>query len=170
MAVRHVIAIMVAGCLLTAGLGAAKPFAPKGAILGPDYAELTFELGLDDTVSMGSAKTQEYRISPSDRFDDGKTVKMFTWAAKKPKTILLPAGKQTHVFARMTRLFGAPGITSWGNNWCVNGASFTPQAGTRYRVMQKGSPYGACTLSIMLADSGQQAPGQEPVLFNRPNS
>lgn len=143
----------------------AKPFSPKNAALGPDYAELVFELGLEDTVSMGSAKTQEYRISKTDRFHDGQLVKLFTWAARKPKSILHPAGRRIFVFGRMNRLFGAPGISSSGQNWCMNGSSFTPRPHTRYRIVQKGSPYGSCEITVTDLATGLQPQDVERVMF-----
>jgi hypothetical protein len=155
-------ALMLSGCT-----GAAS-FAPKGAALGADYAELVFELGVANTVSLGSATNQQYRISDTASWNDGRLVKIFTWAAKSPKTVYLAAGKRVYVFAQMDRMYGAPGITSSGNNTCLNGSAFTPQANTRYRIVQVGSAYGACNLAITDLTMGKEAEGVDQVLFPAP--
>ncbi len=152
---------------LTACNGSAT-FAPKGASFGADYAELVFELGVTNTVSLGSATNQQYRISDTASWDAGRLVKIFTWAAKSPKSVLLGAGKRIYVFGQMDRMYGAPGVTSSGNNYCLNGSGFTPQANTRYRIVQTGSAYGECKLAITDLTTGKEAAGVEPVLFPSP--
>jgi hypothetical protein len=155
-------ALALYGCVGTAS------FAPKGAALGADYAELVFELGVANTVSLGSATNQQYRISDAASWNAGRLVKIFTWAAKSPKIVLLGAGKRVYIYAQMDRMFGAPGITSSGNNTCMNGSAFTPQANTRYRIVQTGSAYGACNLAITDLTTDKEAVGVEPVLFPIP--
>lgn len=155
--------LLLAGAALLGG--ASRPFAPKDARFGPDYAEVVFELGVTDTVSMGSATTQEYRISETEDWDAGRFVKLFTWAAKKPKTLLLPVGKPIYVFGQMDRMFGAPGLTSSGNNKCLNGSYFTPQPNVRYRVKQTGSPFGPCTMAVIDAATGAAPEDLRIVLF-----
>jgi hypothetical protein len=160
---------LIFGAALTlGGCSGAASFSPKGASFGADYAELVFELGVANTVSLGSATNQQYRISDTASWNAGRLVKIFTWAAKSPKTVLLGAGKRIYVFAQMDRMYGAPGITSSGNNTCMNGSAFTPQANTRYRIVQTGSAYGACNLAITDLTTGNEAEGVEPVLFPIP--
>lgn len=165
-AMRSVSAFCFAAAI--AGCAGGASFAPKDAVLGPDYAEAVFELGVADTVSLGSATTQEYRISDTDQWEEGRLVKIFTWAHKSPKVLLLGADKRVYVFARMKRIYGAPGITSSGDNWCMNGSAFTPRPNTRYRIQQTGSAYGACTLTIIDAAAGEEPADVEQVLFPPP--
>jgi len=155
--------LLVAGASLLGG--ASRPFAPKDARFGPDYAEVVFELGVTDTVSLGSATNQQYRISETEDWDAGRFVKLFTWVSKKPKTLLLPAGKPIYVFGHMDRMYGAPGLTNSGNDGCMNGSYFTPQPNTRYRVKQTGSPFGPCTLSINDVVTGVEPQDLRKVLF-----
>ncbi len=157
------LALLVASALLLTG--ASSPFAPKGATFGPDYAELVFELGVTDTVSLGSATNQEYSISQTADWATARLVKLFGWAAKKPKAVLLPAGKQVHVVAQMDRLSGAPGVASWANNKCLNVSAFTPQPSTRYRVRQTGSPFGACYLAIIDVATGREPQDVKKIVF-----
>lgn len=145
--------------------GAGNPIAPKGSQFGPENAEVVFELGVTDTVSLGSATNQQYRVSETEDWDAGRFVKLFTWAAKKPKTVLLPAGKPVYVYAQMDRMFGAPGLTSSGNDGCMNGSYFTPQPSTRYLVKQTGSPFGPCYLSIIDVATGTEPQDLRKVLF-----
>lgn len=155
--------LLLAGAALVGGAG--NPLAPKGAKFRPDNAEVVFELGVADTVSLGSATNQQYRVSEIEDWDSGRFIKLFTWASKKPKTVLLPAGKPVYVYAQMDRMFGAPGITTSGNNGCMNGSYFTPQPNTRYRVKQTGSPYGPCFLSITDAVTGAEPQDLRKVMF-----
>jgi hypothetical protein len=146
------------GCVTSASV-------PKGAAFGPDFAEATFEMGVKDSVGFGHATNQEYRVGDVARIEDADVVKIFTWAAKKPKPFLLQAGKEVTVFAKMDRTTGAPGITSTTDNWCINASRFTPAPATRYRVVQKGSAFGSCELTVVEAQSGRVPDGLEVILF-----
>lgn len=141
-------ALLLAGC-------AAGYRAPPGAALGEQYAELTFELALTDMVGFGTATTQAFAIGEGPLEAEAQAVRIFTWAHKDPKTVLVPANRPLHVFARMTGLWGAPGITSSGSNWCRNVSQFTPRPNARYRVSQVGQETVACRLIILDAVTGQ---------------
>lgn len=151
-------AFVVVGC-------AGQVRSPEGATLGSEYAELVFALGVADTVSATAATTQEYRLGSTAKFAEARTVKIFTWAAKQPAAVLVPVRQRTFVYARMTRLFGAPGVSYNGNDWCINGASFLPEPNRRYRIAQRGEAAGVCRLAILDEVTGQEAPGLEPVDF-----
>jgi hypothetical protein len=152
------LSVACAGCVTSASV-------PKGAAFGPDFAEATFEMGVKDSVGFGHATNQEYRVGEVARIEDADVVKIFTWAAKKPKPFLLQAGKEVTVFAKMDRTTGAPGITSTTDNWCINASRFTPAPATRYRVVQKGSAFGSCELTVVEAQSGRVPDGLEVILF-----
>jgi len=151
-------ALACAGCVTSAPV-------PKGAMFGPEFAEATFEMGVADSVGFGHATNQEYRVGDVARIEDAGVVKIFTWAAKKPMPFLLQAGKEITVFAKMDRTTGAPGITSTTDNWCINASRFTPAPATRYQVVQKGSAFGACTLTVVESETGRVPVGLEVILF-----
>lgn len=138
---------------------------PEGATFGADYAEATFEMGVGDSVGLGHATTQEYRIGDVEAFEDAVTVKIFTWAAKKPSVLLVKVGEPVTIFGQMDRMFGAPGISASGNNWCTNGSRFTPRANTRYQIVQTGDARVGCVLTITESGTGKIPDDLEPILF-----
>lgn len=158
--VALLLGVACTGCVTSASV-------PKGAVFGPDFAEATFEMGVVDSVGFGHATNQEYRVGDVARIEDAGVVKIFTWAAKKPMPFLLQAGKEVTVFAKMDRTTGAPGITSTTDNWCINASRFTPSPATRYRVVQKGSAFGGCELTVVEAQSGRVPEGLDVILFPR---
>lgn len=137
--------------LLVLALGGCVSMArdPAGAVLGPDFAEVTFRLGIEDTVGLGSATVQEYRIGPGRDRAQARTARIFTWAHKDPRSLLLPAGQRVHVFAELRGYWGAPGISHNGSDTCLNMSAFTPQPGARYDVMQVGEAAVTCRLQIV---------------------
>jgi hypothetical protein len=138
---------------------------PAGAVLGPDFAELTFRLGVEDTVGLGSATVQEYRIGASRDQAQARTARIFTWAHKDPRSLLLPVGQPVHAFAELRGYWGAPGITHNGSNTCLNISVFTPQPGARYDVMQVGEPTITCRLQIIDMATGAPPAGLEVITF-----
>jgi len=151
--VRGAFVLLVASVLAGCAAGY-RP--PPGAALGADYAELTFELALTDMVGFGSATTQRFAIGTSPDETQGQGIRMFTWAHKDPKVILVPSGQPLHVFATMTGLWGAPGVTHSGSDSCRNVSLFTPRANTRYRVSQVGEPTEGCRLRVIDAATGTE--------------
>lgn len=144
-------AIALSGCVSYASV-------PDGAVFGIDYAEATFTLGVNETVGFGSATVQEYRLSATPDYHDGETVKVFTWAAKDPKTHLLQAGENIYIMARMRDLAMSNSIS------CTVGSSFTPQANTRYNVYLRRLSHG-CRLEIREQDTGREPADLERVRF-----
>lgn len=138
---------------------------PDGAVLGTDFAEATFRLGVADTVGAGRATVQEYRIGTNRDQAQARTVRIFTWANKDPRVLLLPVGQPTYVFAELRGLWGAPGITDNGTDTCRNISVFTPQPGARYEVMQAGEPTIACVLRIDDVATGAPPTGLEVLTF-----
>lgn len=160
--VRSAVAVTVS---LTLGGCVTMARQQDGATFGNDYAELTFVLGLEDTVGLGTATTQEYRISAEQDFDSARRVTFFNWVNKEPEQFLVPVGEPVHVFAQITGLWGAPGITSSGSNTCLNITRLVPRPNTRYRIEQRGEATQGCLLAIVDAATGAVSPEAEMVRF-----
>ncbi|MEP1422461.1 MAG: hypothetical protein ABJK59_11880 [Erythrobacter sp.] len=150
--------MLLSGCVTIAK-------SPDGAVFGEDFSELTFEMGVTDSVSLGSATTQEYRIGDVAQYSDGVVTKIFTWASKSPKTLLVKAGERTAVFAQMDKKYGAPGFSPTTNNYCTNGSRFTPQPNTRYRIIQTGDAAVGCVLKVTDSETDRVPDDLEKVLF-----
>ena len=157
--VRGRAALILSSMLLAGCVSYAKT--PAGATFGKDYAAAEFRLGVDETVGLGSATVQEYRISETASYDDGQTVKIFTWAAKEPKTHLMEVGKNTYIFAQMRD------IGTSVDHFCTAGSSFTPQADTRYDVYLSRTNPG-CLLEIKERESGNDPADLERVRYPAP--
>jgi hypothetical protein len=154
------VSVALAGCVTRAQI-------PNGATAGADYAAATFELGITDTVGLGNATTQEYRIGDTQDFKQSAQVKIFTWVSKSPKEFLLRTGRTVFVFSKVDRSYGAPGISASGYNTCKNISSFAPQPFARYRVVQTGDAFNRCELQIIDLATGKRPDDLKMVLFPR---
>lgn len=150
------LALSLPGCVQYAN-------APKGASYGADFAEVTVRLGVSDTVGFGRATVQEYRVSQTASYEEGQTVKIFTWAAKQPKTHLLAVGQKVYIFARMTDLGTSRDVL------CTAGSSFVPKASGLYSATM--SRMGeACRIDIIEQETGRTPDDLERVMYPAPQA
>ena len=107
-------------------MGVQQGCAPGVQRCGPGYGEAVFELGVTDTVSTGSATTQEYRISDTANVAEGRMVKLFTGRRNRQRRCCWRTASGSMSLRGWNGCSGHRGFP-FGEQLCMNGSSFAPR-------------------------------------------
>lgn len=120
------------------------------------YSTLSFARGYTTGTGFGAGTNQEYSLARAGACENITRAAMFNYLTGAANDRRVAAGEPVHLFANTaySASSGAGGYVTTTIQWCVASATFTPEAGRTYRVIQRELALAACRLEIVDAATG----------------
>jgi hypothetical protein len=131
-----------------------------GATTPAPTAILTVQKGYDKGAGFGTGTAQTYDIADANQCKPRKRIAYMSLITGAVKSKSVPAGKTIYLTA-FTNVYSPAGLSSTGYGFyadvnrarCENRASFTPQPGENYTILQKAEIGKACSMTVIAQSS-----------------